>query len=358
MIRAMTYERLRFVRRVTGKGRGYYRFRTPETGDCKLPGTPGDEAFHARYRELLEARRKIRAGLTGARDEDSFAGLIDRYLKSVEYRGLAPDTRLDYARTCKLLEGALVDPDTKASLPFRYVTRPILKAVRNRFAATTRKANKLTQMLSRLYSWAQEEELVPDGFNPASGIKRLKRPGGEKEIVAWSDAEIAWILAAAPAHVVTPILLALYTGQRREDVVSMTWQQWQGDELRVRTSKTRTLIDLGCHAVLKAHLEALRRESKIVSLTGPICLTPAGKPFTPNGLSGAVRRVVEKHAHVPDNRSMHGLRYAAAARMEEGGATVADIEAVLGHRTFKMALKYATGRKRGLAGVEAMKGEA
>jgi integrase len=75
-------------------------------------------------------------------------------------------------------------------------------------------------------------------------------------------------------------------------------------------------------------------------------------------MSGQLRRQVEKHPRIPNNRSFHGLRYAAAARMEEGGATVASIEAVLGHRTFRMALKYASARKRAAEGVAAMKGEA
>jgi hypothetical protein len=35
-------------------------------------------------------------------------------------------------------------------------------------------------MASRLYSWADEGELVPEGFNPAAGVKRLKRKGGEQ----------------------------------------------------------------------------------------------------------------------------------------------------------------------------------
>jgi integrase len=69
-----------------------------------------------------------------------------------------------------------------------------------------------------------------------------------------------------------------------------------------------------------------------------------------------VRRVVERHPRIPNNRSMHGLRYAAAARMEEGGATVAQIESVLGHRTFRMALKYASARRRAAGGIAAMKG--
>jgi hypothetical protein len=54
----------------------------------------------------------------------------------------------------------------------------MLKAVRDDYADTARKANKVTAMLSALYSWAQQGQLVPDGFNPAAGLKKLKRKGG------------------------------------------------------------------------------------------------------------------------------------------------------------------------------------
>ena len=51
---------------------------------------------------------------------------------------------------------------------------------------------------------------------------------------------------------------------------------------------------------------------------------------------------------------MHGLRYAAGSKMEEAGCTVAEIESVLGHQTFKMALKYASQRLRAKAAIEKM----
>ena len=85
-----------------------------------------------------------------------------------------------------------------------------------------------------------------------------------------------------------------------------------------------------------------------------ICTTEAGKAFTPNGLSGAIRRRVESIDAMPNNRSMHGLRYAAGSRMEEAGCTVAEIESVLGHQTFKMALKYASQRLRAAAAMAKM----
>ena len=113
----------------------------------------------------------------------------------------------------------------------------MIKAVRDDYADTPRKAHKIKQMLSRLYTWAQEEELGPDGFNPAAGVKRLQTKGGTKEIVVWSDAEIELFLANCPEHVRTPVLIALYTGQRREDVVKTSWQQFQGNIIRVRQSR-------------------------------------------------------------------------------------------------------------------------
>lgn len=345
----MTKRDLPYTRRNISKGRVYWRFRSKETGDIRLPSEPGTPEFHRAYSEALAQRARIRSA-DNPKSEDSFAWLIDRYQKSAEFKALADPTQLDYSKTLVLLE------DELGAQPYRYTTRAMLKAVRDDYAGTPRKANKIKQMLSRLYSWAQESDLVPDGFNPAAGLKRLKRKGGEREYVPWSDAEIDWAIAEAEPHELTPLLLLLYTGQRRTDIAQMTWQQWQGDFIRVRTSKTRELVDMPCHPRLKAHLEQLRTTAKVVSLTGQICLSARGRPYTPDALSGVIRRLAERVERIPSNRSAHGLRYAAAARMEQGGATVGQIESVLGQRTFRMALKYATARLRAAQGIAAMKG--
>jgi integrase len=214
--------RLKYLNKVTTRGRDYWFFRTQETGNIKLPGDYGSGAFFRAYGEAIELRDRRRAGVSPA-DPDSFAALVDAYLKSAEYRALADSTQLDYARTCAVIVDGFGD------VPYRYTTRAMIRTLRDDFQATPRKANKIVTMLSALYGWAQQGEKVPDGFNPAAGLKKLKRKGGDKEIVPWSDQEVAWVLAAAPLHVQTPVLIALYTGQRREDVVTMTWQQDQGD---------------------------------------------------------------------------------------------------------------------------------
>lgn len=326
----------------------YWRFRHKLTGDVPLPHDPAlhwsqqqeRSAFMERYAELLRIVEARGAKRPPARS--SFAWLVEEYRHSPEFNELADATQTDYGRTLDLIR------DELGEVRYAAATRNMLKAVRDDHAATVRKAHKIKQMLSRLYSWADENDLVPAGFNPAKGIKRLKRKGGEKEIVVWSDVEVEMFLAKAPPHVKTPVLVALYTGQRREDVVKMTWQQFQGDIIRVRQSKTTALLDIACHSVLRKHLDGLKKRGVV------ICATAEGKAFTPNGLSGALRRQVAATKGMPPNRSMHGLRYAAGSRMEEAGCTVAEIESVLGHQTFKMALKYASQRLRAAAAVAKM----
>jgi hypothetical protein len=65
--------------------------------------------------------------------------------------------------------------------------------------------------------------------------------------------------------------------------------------------------------------------------------------------SGAWGFLNHSHRRKPVDRSIHGLRYMAGADLEEAGCTVAEIEAVLGHHTFKMAMKYASQRLRARA---------
>lgn len=331
---------LRYTYIAKGK---YWRFRHPSAGDVPLPGMPGEEAFHRRYAELIESISKPVAET----DRNSLAWLIARYRKSAEYASLADPTQKDYDRTLTLLETELGDQ------PYRLISRKMLKVVRDDYADTARKANKIKQMASRLYTWAQEEQLVAEGVNPANGLKTLKRKGGTKEYVVWSDAEIELMLETVAPFMATIILLALYTGQRAQDLCLMTWTQFQGDTIRVRQSKTGALLTIACHPRLRTHLDALKRQLDAKGTRGiMICTSAAGKPFNANSLSSAVGRAVRSVPDMPKERSLHGLRYAAGAMMEEAGCTVGEIESVLGHETFKMALKYASQRLRAKTAME------
>jgi integrase len=314
-------------------GGKYWRFRRGEL-KAALPGKPGDPAFHSRYAELVA----LSEGKTPEKARGSLSWLIETYRKSAEFNALRPLTREDYDKTLTVLEREFVDPDSKQSLPFALITFRIVKRVRDEHAATPRKAHKIRQMTSRLYSWAAENDLIDPDVNPAAKIKRLKTRS--HSIAVWSEEEIRLFLSHCPAWLKTAVLLALYTGQRREDIVKMAWDAFQGSIIRVRQSKTGEPLDIACHRELRAHLAAIK-----TSFGGPIARTAQGRPFTANSLSQAVRRQVEEIDGMPKNRSLHGLRYAAAARLDQAGCSVTEAVAVLGHRTYEMALKYMAQRR-------------
>ena len=54
-----------------------------------------------------------------------------------------------------------------------------------------------------------------------------------------------------------------------------------------------------------------------------------------------LHKIVERGEEI----SCHGLRYAAAARLEEAGATLGTIQAVTGHLTYQMPSQYASKRR-------------
>src|SRR5207342_3337888 len=182
----MTETRLPFTYVIGGK---YWRFRR---GDLKaaLPEQPGHPAFHARYSELLaQSERK-----TPEPDRNSFSWLVSKYRASAEFAALRPLTRLDYDKTLDLIANELGEQ------PFVLTTAKMIKQVRDDHAATPRKAHKFKQMVSRLYSWAQEEGLAET--NPASGIKKLKVRA--KAITPWSEEEITLFMQHAPLWLRTP----------------------------------------------------------------------------------------------------------------------------------------------------------
>lgn len=317
------------------KGR-YWRFRRAGL-DAALPGKPGQPAFHQKYGELLA----LSEAKPVHKDRASFRWLINKYEHGAEYEVLAPSTQDDYSKMLRIIEDYLGDE------PFAVTTRAMIKGVRDKMVATPRKAHKFVQVVSLLYTYADGEGLVEEGYNPTAKIKRLKAK--VTPYVVWSEPEIALLLSKAPGHIVTPVLLALYTGQRREDVVAMEWDDYQGSIIRVKQSKTGEPLEIACHPTLRKHLAARKTE-----FGGKIARAANGRPYTVNSLSQALRRACATIKGMP-NRTMHGLRYAAAARLEAAGCTAGQCSSVLGHRTYQMAMKYMTQRRDSEAAVKKMK---
>lgn len=318
----------------SGKFRDYWRFRR-DGRDTPLPGQPGDAAFHARYAELMaECDASADRAKAAEPARTTFAWLARAYLASAEFAALADRTQADYRATIEHQLVPALGPER-----FDCIMRPHIKLIRDAVARShsARTAHKIKQVASLLYTWADQQDLLPAGFtNPAMNIKRIK--GTSKPIEVWSPEEIALFLFNATGTARTAAILALYTGQRREDLVRMTWADALGDVIRVRQNKTGEPLTIPCHPTLREHLKVSRTQ-----FGGPILRGADGKPLTPGALSQIMHRAIRAVPGMP-LRSLHGLRYAAAGALEATGCSVVQISSVIGHRTYQMALKYARQR--------------
>ena len=327
----------------SGKFKNYWRFRRGET-DCAIPGAPGDEAFHKRYGELLGREERIDAQAEAAPEPHTVSWLIDAFFESPEYEALADSSQKDYRETAERVRPVI------GTERFDCVTKAVVIELRNKYRTQPRTAHKVKQFISRLYGWGEEQGHVAENFNPAAKVKKIKSK--VKHIEVWSPEETDLFLSRCGPVAKTIVMLALYTGQRREDLSQMDWTDYQGRMIRVRQNKTGTPLTIPCHPKLKAHLDEIKS-----AFGGPILRSAKGRPLAAHAISQQINREVAAIDEMP-HRSLHGLRYAAAGALEAVGCTVVQITDIIGHRTFQIAMQYASQRRNAEAAMALMEASA
>jgi integrase len=93
--------------------------------------------------------------------------------------------------------------------------------------------------------------------DPTHGIKRVHKVTKEHE--PWPQELIERFMHEARPSLRWAVKLALYTGQRRSDLVKMKWSQFDGEFIEVRQQKTGELLWIPCHRELRTELETMPR---------------------------------------------------------------------------------------------------
>jgi integrase len=134
-------------------------------------------------------------------------------------------------------------------------------------------------------------------------------------------------------------MLAMYTGQRRSDIIKMKWADFdQGAAKRRATikvvqQKTGEKITMAVHKQLLAFLRGINDCESEFILTNQW-----GRPFTASSITCAVKD--QLIANEDKKYTLRGLRKNAGIALAEAGASVPQIMAVLGHKTPTMAIYY------------------
>jgi integrase len=262
-------------------------------------------------------------------DPNSLQALMVAYRRSPEFNGLRPNSQRQYLRYQRHLEKVWHHP-------LRTVTLDFLLDIRDGIAGGygPAAANCFVQAASALFVWAKKRQRL--AVNPLAGIERLK--GGS--FPTWTMAQIRIALERFPEPLKRALLLGLHTGQRRSDLIAMTWSQFDGRLITLRQIKTGEHLTIPVHRELGVALEQWKSTANVLPHpAAPILTTTAGKRWSGTYLSMCFAAAV-RTAGLPAGLNVHGLRKRAATRLAEAGCSVYEIQAITGHRDVRSLAPY------------------
>jgi integrase len=279
-------------------------------GGPALAGEPGTPEFVQSY---MDAHGRDRPQML-----DHLSTILDAYLDSSAFQGLAPRTADDYRRYIEVIGREFADLPLAALGDRR--TRSEFMVWRDRVAQRSRRAADYGwSVLARVLSWALDRGLIE--ANPCEKGGRVYR--GTRVDQVWSDADEAAFLAIASPQMRLAFMMALWTGQRQGDILRLTWTAYDGHSIRLKQSKTGVKVTVPTGAPLKAILDTTpRRAPQIVT-------NEDGRPFTSSGFRASFR-AAQARAGITD-LTFHDLRGTAVTRLAIAGATEMEIAAITGH---------------------------
>lgn len=198
---------------------------------------------------------------------------------------------------------------------------------------TQAQANRSIAVLSKMMNWAIKLGERPDRVNPCIGIEKYREKSRDRVL---SDAELRafWAATEVTGFPFGPAFrILLLSAQRREEVMSMTWQELALEEGAWTIGGTRTKNHRGHQVALSSTaveiLSSIPRRCDFVFSTN-------GKN-SPSGFSKAKSRLdrimTEKLGEEPPEWRLHDLRRTAATRMAALDILPNIIERVLNHQS-------------------------
>lgn len=249
-------------------------------------------------------------------------GLAALYMQSPEWGALKPNSRKMYLYGMAKLERFMkMDADD--------ITRPMVIDLKDELYNTPGVCKAVISVLNNILAFGYDRGHVK--YNHAAGIKRMPK---QKPYKKWSDDEVERFLLNSPTHLKRAVMLALYTGQRRVDLVRLRWDQYDGNYIHLVQAKTGKELVIPVHPELKAELDQMKSERVFGKFAGRTVVPPyillngQNDPWSLHHLTWSVTKQARK-LNIMD-RQLHGLRKTTAAKLAEIGCTPHEIAAITG----------------------------
>lgn len=303
-------------------GRWRHYFRRPGFPRIPLPGQPGSPEFMEAYNAAMAAQPVVKRG---ASLPGSFGRMIEDYFRSPDFLS----TKATSQRVTKgILDRFAKEYGDREVAGFE---RKHLTVIIGKMADRPAAANNLLKKLRTIIRWG-----IANGWrrdDPTTGMKKFK----EGTHHTWTEDELAQFEARWPlgTRERTAYALAIYTGQRREDLITMTWAacDMRAGTIKVKQGKTGSELEIPIHRDLRAALVAWPKRHVT------ILATPAGRGTSAKAFGNVMGDAIAA-AGLPDRCVLHGLRKAASRRLADAGCTTHEIAAITGHKTLAEIQRY------------------
>jgi integrase len=216
------------------------------------------------------------------------------------------------------------------------ITRPMIVEWRDDYYDYPGRLRPALNVLNNILNYAHDHGWVE--YNQAARLRGLP---GTKPHARWDDERFETFIANVPQRIRLAMMLALYTGQRRVDLVNMKWEDYDGEYISVWQQKTSIRLSVPVHKRLKAELDQTKRVGKT------ILVNSFGQRWNPDSLNRAIKMELNRlgmSVGVGQNNDqplrLHGLRKSAAAKLAEAGCTPHQIAAITGHKSLKQVEHY------------------
>jgi len=245
--------------------------------------------------------------------EGSTAWVVKTYRESDEYAALASGTVKYYSRILTDIE------DTHPHLPFSEAwTRRVVVDFVNTYSKGMKK--QAGAVLRNLFNCAMYNGVAKE--NCARDL-RIRSSGRRDQIFRDEDC-LVWLRACGEDETMKMAFTVLrYTVQRPNDGLMMTWDLYRNNIISLRQQKTKKLVDVPCHFVLREALEAARTRT-----TSAFIVSNGNKRLS-------YTRFCERFRDIADRAGLQhlqarDLRRTAAVNMALAGATETEIAAIAG----------------------------
>lgn len=193
------------------------------------------------------------------------------------------------------------------------------------------------ELLSGIFTMALHHDLVE--ANPLRKVRKFKLDNQRvRYLTAEEELRLMQALDGRPGYLRPIVIVALNTGMRRGEILSLEWKQvdFAQNNLIVTKTKTDRLRYLPMNDRVREALLALRAAS---APDNPYVFASPKKPGTALGeIKKGFKRLL-REAQIEDFH-FHDFRHTAATRLAETGADAYLIAEILGHANVQMSFRY------------------